>query len=215
MSCIITPKITTADVTYTSTTKRFNVDAVDYIQSSSKTIPNGTAGVVDQIISVAETYWSNSVIDSMFNIRMINPDLSFMQILESIIRGMIEFEGANLRVYYAANEAPSRAMIGGEYIVQRMGYDGQPLGLVAVLPPLAIVLVMASVCVVTGVGTVIRFVHGLEPTNSVSLITASTAGGPAGCSQLYNEQGSQIDEEVLQVKLRFSSKEGLIQAQDR
>ena len=60
MSCIITPKITTADATYTSTTKRFNVDAVDYIQSSTKTIPNETAGVVDQIISVAETYWGNS-----------------------------------------------------------------------------------------------------------------------------------------------------------
>jgi hypothetical protein len=35
-----------------------------------------------------------------------NPDLSFTQILESTIRGMIEFEGTNLRIYYAANEAP-------------------------------------------------------------------------------------------------------------
>jgi hypothetical protein len=62
-------------------------------------------------------------------------------------------------------------MVSGEYIVQRIGYDEQPLGLVAVLPPLAITLVMASVC------TGIRFLHGFEPTNSVSLITASAAGG--------------------------------------
>lgn len=215
MSCIITPKITTADVTYTSTTERFNVDAVDYIQSSSKTIPNETAGVVDQIISVAETYWGNAVMDSMFNIRMTNPDLSFMQILESTIRGMIEFQGTNLRIYYAANEAPGRATVSGEYIVQRMGYDGQPLGLVAVLPPLAIILVMASVCIVMGVGTGIRFVHGFEPTNSVALITASAAGGRAGNLQFSNEQGSQINKEILQVKLRFSSKEGLVRAQGR
>jgi hypothetical protein len=33
--------------------------------------------------------------------------------------------------------------------------------------------------------------------------------------QLSNEQSSQIDKEVLQVKLRFSSKEGLVQAQGR
>jgi hypothetical protein len=90
---------------------------------------------------------------------------------------MIEFEGTNLRIYYAANEAPGRAMVSGEYIVQRIGYDGRPLGLLAVLPPLAIILVMASVCIVMGVGTGIRFVHGFEPTNSVSLVTASAAGG--------------------------------------
>ena len=215
MSCIITPKISTVNVAYTSTTGRFEIWSVTYNESFSMTVPNKTADVVDDILSVAETYWGNSVIDSMFNIRMTNPFLSLAQILENTISGMIEIQGTNLRLYYAAKEAPGRAIVSGEYAVERVGYDGRPLGLLAVLPSLAIILVMASVCIVMGAGTGIRFVHGFEPTNSVSLITASAAGGRAGNLKLSNEQGSRIDKEVLQVKLRFSSKEGLFQAQGR
>ena len=215
MSCIITPIITTVNVTYASTTRQIEIVSVTYIESSSMTVPNETAGVVDDIFSVAETYRGNPVVDSMFNIRMTNPSLSFTQILQNTISGMIEIQGTNLRLYYAAEEAPGRAIVSGEYVMKRIGYDGRPLGLLTVLPPLAIILVMASVCIVMGVGTGIRFVHGFEPTNSVSLITASAPGGRAGNLKLSNEQGSRIDKEVLQVKLRFSSKEGLFQAQGR
>jgi hypothetical protein len=212
ISCVITPKITKVDVTYASTTKLFNVNEIEHIESSSMIVPNETVDGIDQVFSVAMTYWGNAVMDSIFKIQMTDPSLSFAQALESVIRGMIEFEGTNLRIYYAANEAPGRALVTGQYTVQRIGYNGQLLGIIAVLPPLVFILVMASGFIVVGVSTRIRFVHVFEPTNSVSLITASAAGGQAGKLQIANEQISKIDKRVLQAKLRFSHMEGLVKA---
>lgn len=105
-------------------------------------------------------------------------------------------------------------LTGARRSVWRAGYDGQPLGIIAVLPPFIFTVALASVFPAMGVRTGVRHVHDFEPTSSVSFITASAAGGWVGKLQIPMGQTSKMDEDALRLKLRLSEEEGWVKAAD-
>ncbi|KAF2105956.1 hypothetical protein BDV96DRAFT_655093 [Lophiotrema nucula] len=211
VTCSVKPYITQADVTYRSSNNLFNVSGVVPILDSTYAVPNETVDGVKQLMSLAVTYWGNSFMDSLFALRMTSDTTSFIQALEIMIRGMIEFEGTHLRVYYAVNDAPGTVPVAGSYSVWRLGYNGQPVGLLGISPPLLFFLILAVTYLAMGMSAGQRYVSNFEPTSSTCLIAASAAGGQSGRLFVPKKGDLQADDQdVLKVNVRFTGIDGLV-----
>jgi hypothetical protein len=86
----------------------------------------------------------NGVIDSLTGLNPTDGPFSWTMAIEAAIRGVIEYEGTNLRMYYTANEAPGQRYVHGTYSVARLGYKEQSTSLVLILPCLLFFLTAAA-----------------------------------------------------------------------
>lgn len=153
------------------------------------------------------------MIDSLYDIVLSNPNISFAAAMEASLRGIFEFESSNLRVYYSANQAPGRRDVNGTYSVWRVGYNGGHVTLAGLLPPLVILLGMALAYIVLGARTKCSTVSPfVDPMNSTWLIAASATGGTLGRlhSQLYRGIKNSRDADVLALGVKFHSEFGLL-----
>jgi hypothetical protein len=141
---------------------------------------------------------------------MTSEDVSFTRALELMIRGMLEYEGTNMRVYYAANDAPGKTPVAGQITVWRLGYNGQPIALASILPPFIFILVLGAVFTIMGIRTGLVRVSGFTPTRSTCLIEASAIGGQMGNFNVGKSGILGADASLLDVKLRFVGGQGFV-----
>ncbi|KIW70031.1 hypothetical protein PV04_02342 [Phialophora macrospora] len=216
MTCSLTPYIANATVLYTASDRLFHISSLETIPLSTSQVPNETADAISQVFQLATSTWGNMLIDSLYAIILSNQTTTFAQAMEISLRGIIQFEGSNLRVYYGSNEPPGRHAVQGSYTVWRVGYNGRPVVLISLLPPLVIILVLAVAYVVIGSRTTgTGHVSDFDPINTVCLITAAAVGGASGLLPARNLVGGMTrprDRKILGgVRLVFDDKDGLIE----
>ncbi|KAF6827195.1 fungal specific transcription factor domain-containing protein [Colletotrichum musicola] len=147
-------------------------------------VPNETAEAVKYLSMISITSWGNALIDSILSLNTSGDDptsFSYPAAVEGAVRGFIEYEGTNLRMYYTANEAPGRSTVTGNYTVVRVGYSNiQPTALAFLLSLLGYVLLVAVwyTCMRLKTGSLI--VDDFDPTNNIALVAAAAAGGGSG-----------------------------------
>jgi hypothetical protein len=128
------------------------------------------------------------VIDGLSGLHTIYPNVSYSDMLADAIRGFIEYEGSNLRMYYTVGQkAPGRRKIEGVYSVWRVGYQGQIAGIMTLLPELFVLLALGAVCVYYGVASKVAFLGPFDPSKPVCLIAASASGSSRGRLRLTKE----------------------------
>jgi hypothetical protein len=144
---------------------------------------------------------------------MASEDISFTRALELMIRGILEYEGTNMRVYYAANDAPGKAAVAGQFTVWRLGYNGQLIALASILPPFLFILVLGAVFTIMGIRTGMVRVSRFSPTRSTCLIEASAMGGHLGNLNIGKSGILGADKaSLLDVKMRFVIGQGFVDA---
>jgi hypothetical protein len=130
-----------------------------------------------------------------------------------MIRGILEYEGTNMRVYYAANDAPGKVAVAGQFTVWCLGYNGQLLAIASILPPFVFILVLGAVFTVMGIRTGMVRVSNFSPTRSTCLIEASAIGGHLRNLNIGKSGISGADmASLLDVKMRFVAGQGFVDA---
>lgn len=153
------------------------------------------------------------LIDSLYDIVLTNTTITFAAAMEASLTGIIEFEGSNLRMYYAANEAPGRRDVNGTYYIRRFGYNGQPVTLAGLLPPLVIITAMAIMYTILGLRTKCEVISSplVDPMSSTWLVAASAAGGSSGRLRgLQNGITRPRDSRTLAARVGFEKDHGLV-----
>lgn len=153
------------------------------------------------------------MIDSLYDIVLSNPEISFAAAMEASLLGIFEFESSNLRIYYAANQAAGRRDVHGTYTVWRLGYKGNPVTLAGLVPPFVILTVMAIAYVVLGARTRCWTVSSfVDPMSSTWLVAASATGGASGRLRQQLDMGikNPRDAHVLAIGVKFHHESGLV-----
>ncbi|KAF4921621.1 Cutinase transcription factor 1 alpha [Colletotrichum viniferum] len=182
MTCTFEPMITKNIVGYSTDTGLFVSSVIERMGGSG--IPNETADAINSLFMISTTSWGSGLIDSMLSLNTSGDgsgNFSYAGAVEAAMRGIIEYEGTNLRIYYAANEADCRSTVNGTYEVFRMGYhQTTPTALLIVLPLIVYILVVAWWYTWTGLRTGSSIDDEFNPTNSTALVTAAAAGASSG-----------------------------------
>lgn len=245
LECSLSPLITDSLVQYTSIDQRFAVLESQPLAGSTSSVPNETVDAIRQSYYLAVSSWvgaaaqfpfwfffsfsfvwgmsdthvgqGNMMIDTLYDTVLTNTTTTFAAAMEASLTGIIEFEGSNLRLYYAANEAPGRRDVNGTYRVWRVGYGGQAVTLASLLPPLAVVAGMAAAYAALGARTGRADVSALvDPMSSTWLVAASATG--AGSGRLRGLQGGIArprDARVLALGVGFEREHGLVNDSSR
>ncbi|KAG9515758.1 hypothetical protein KCU93_g9385, partial [Aureobasidium melanogenum] len=175
ITCSIIPVITLNNVSYRSTDNTFRQKIVEYNSNVGLDL-NETVDVMRDLMASAVTSWGHMVVIALLSLHATNASIPFPELLGEAIRGFIEYEGTNLRMYYTANHAPGLRSINGSYSVWRVGYHGRYTALVTIAPQLFIILLLAGYCVYYGMTSGMQNVGSFDPTNSTCLIAASATG---------------------------------------
>ncbi|KAF4488475.1 putative transcriptional regulatory protein [Colletotrichum fructicola Nara gc5] len=182
MTCTFEPMITKNIVGYSTDTGLFTSSVIERMGGSG--IPNETADAINSLFMISTTSWGSGLIDSMLSLNTSGDgsgNFSYAGAVEAAMRGIIEYEGTNLRIYYAANEADGRSTVNGTYEVFRMGYhQTTPTALLIALPLIVYILVVAWWYTWTGLRTGSSIDDEFHPTNSTALVTAAAAGATNG-----------------------------------
>ncbi|KAF4895024.1 hypothetical protein CGCF415_v012134 [Colletotrichum fructicola] len=182
MTCTFEPMITKNIVGYSTDTGLFTSSVIERMGGSG--IPNETADAINSLFMISTTSWGSGLIDSMLSLNTSGDgsgNFSYAGAVEAAMRGIIEYEGTNLRIYYAANEADGRSTVNGTYEVFRMGYhQTTPTALLIALPLIVYILVVAWWYTWTGLRTGSSIDDEFNPTNSTALVTAAAAGATNG-----------------------------------
>lgn len=154
----------------------------------------------------------NMVIDSIHGFRASNSSVSIVHATEDTFRGYIEFMATNLRMYYAANEPPGTINVTGNYTVWRVGYRGQPIVLISLLPPLVLICGLAIYYLIVGTrsGSTNVPLPAFDPVDSLSILLAGAAGGTAGKVPVapLNDNDHRDKKILHRMTLRFESDTG-------
>lgn len=152
------------------------------------------------------------MIDSLYDIVLTNTTTTFAAAMEVSLKGIIEFEGSHLRLYYSANEAEGVRDVNGTYSIWRVGYSGQIITLGGLLPPLLIIAGVAIFYVILGARTKCRVISSfVDPMSSTWLVAASATGGTAGRLQgLQNGIMKPHDARILSFRVGFEKEPGLV-----
>ncbi|KAF9870998.1 hypothetical protein CkaCkLH20_11415 [Colletotrichum karsti] len=182
MTCSIEPVITKNLVSYSTSTGLFASTIMERMGSSS--VPNETADAVSALFMISITSWGSGLIESLLSLNTTGDgsgNFSYPAAVEAALRGIVEYEGTNLRIYYSANEAAGRSTVNGTYNVLRVGYhQTQPTALLILLPLLLYVVIVAWSYTWVGLRTGLHIEDGFNPTDSTSLVTAAAAGAESG-----------------------------------
>ncbi|KAF0331895.1 fungal specific transcription factor domain-containing protein [Colletotrichum asianum] len=212
MTCTFEPMIIKNIVSYSTDTGLFTSSVIEKMGGSG--IPNKTADAINSLFIISTTSWGSGLIDSMLSLNTSGDgsgNFSYAGAVEAAMRGIIEYEGTNLRIYYAANEADGRSIVNGTYEVFRMGYhQTTPTALLIVLPLIVYILVVAWWYTWTGLRTGSSIDDEFNPTNSTALVTAAAAGATNGKLGL-DGRGGLNDQLVQGVRIRYVGKTGLQQ----
>lgn len=122
------------------------------------------------------------------------------------MRGFIEYEGTNLRMYYTANEAPGRSPVTGNYTAVI-----QPTALAFLLSLLGYVLLVAVWYTCMGLKTGGLIVDDFDPTNNIALVAAAATGG--GCGKLAFDAAGGSKPGLMGARVRYEGREGLVIAE--
>lgn len=152
------------------------------------------------------------VIDSIHGFRATNSSVSIVHATEDTFRGYIEFMATNLRMYYAANEPPGIINVTGNYTVWRVGYRGQPIVLISLLPPLMLICGLAVYYLIVGIssGSTNVPLPSFDPVDSLSILLAGAAGGSAGKLPVspVNDNDLRDRKALHRMTVRFESDTG-------
>ncbi|KAF4871698.1 Transcriptional activator protein acu-15 [Colletotrichum siamense] len=190
MTCTFEPMITKNIVGYSTDTGLFTSSVIERMGGSG--VPNETADAINSLFMISTTSWSE---DEWRR----SGHFSYAGAVEAAMRGIIEYEGRNLRIYYAANEADGRSTVNGTYEVFRMGYhQTTPTALLIVLPLIVYILVVAWCYTWTGLRTGSSIDDEFNPTNSTALVTAAAAGATNGKLGLDGRGGLGLNDHLVQ-----------------
>lgn len=154
------------------------------------------------------------MIDALIGLHAVNTSIAFPDLLAEAIRGFIEYEGTNLRMYYTANQAPGLKDISGNYTVWRIGYEGHHSALMTILPQLLVVLSLAAFCVYYGMASGSKTVGSFDPTDSTCLITASAIGAARDKLKLpVMRHNISSDSRLGSAEIRYDNVNGLVTVQ--
>ncbi|KAL3291599.1 fungal specific transcription factor domain-containing protein [Colletotrichum asianum] len=206
MTCTFEPMITKNIVSYSTNTGLFTSSVIERMGGSG--IPNETADAINSLFMISTTSWGSGLIDSMLSLNTSGDgsgNFSYAGAVEAAMRGIIEYEGTNLRIYCAANEADGRSIVNGTYEVFRMGYhQTTPTALLIVLPLIVYILVVAWWYTWTGLRTGSSIDDEFNPTNSTALVTAAAAGATNGKLGLDGRGG--LNDQLVQGQQRLAPK---------
>lgn len=153
------------------------------------------------------------MIDTLYDIVLPNPNISFGTAMEALLLGIVEFESSYQRIYYTANQAPGRRGVNGTFSTVRFGYKGNPVSMAGLLPPLVIIVAIAVTYVFLGLRTRCSTVPAsIDPRSSTWLIAASATGGAARRLHQQLEKGvsNSRDAHRLALGVKFHHKFGLV-----
>lgn len=211
MTCSMKPMLTNVSLAYTSTGDIFDVNHTAIIPDSGRRVPNETYQAIDRAFSLAISNSENMVIDSIHGFAAVNNAISYPKAMELTLQGYIEMFATNLRMYYSANEPPGRRTIRGNYTTWRVGYNGDPVVLGGLLPPLLFICGLAIAYTVIGLRTGLQYIPEFDPVNSVSMLAASAAGGTAGKFPIPDFGLSQArDRTTIQTSIKYDRVNGYI-----
>ncbi|KAF6829252.1 fungal specific transcription factor domain-containing protein [Colletotrichum plurivorum] len=216
LTCSIEPVITRSLASYSRATGLLTQQIVETVEGSL--VPNETAEAVKYLSMISITSWGNGLIDSILSLNTSGDDptsFSYPAAVEAAVRGFIEYEGTNLRMYYTANEAPGRSPVTGNYTVVRVGYSNiQPTALAFLLSLLGYVLLVAVWYTCMGLKTGSLIVDDFDPTNNIALVAAAAAGGGSGKLAFDAAGGSKPSlVPVMGARVRHEGREGLVIAE--
>ncbi|KAI6253302.1 hypothetical protein MCOR27_010724 [Pyricularia oryzae] len=213
LDCSIEPIITKNLVTYSTTTGLFNSRVLESLDSLF--VPNETVDAVSSLFKISLTSWGSGFIDSILSLNTSGDGhgtFSYPAALEAALKGIIEYEGTQLRMYYAANEAPGRSDVNGTYQVSRIGYhQTQPTALLILLPLILYVLVVSWWFTWVGLRTGSEINDAFDPTNSTALITAAASGAAGGRLRLQTFERLDVAQES---KIKYTGKAELVMVED-
>lgn len=150
------------------------------------------------------------MIDGLSGLHAINPEVSYPDLLADAIRGFIEYEGSNLRMYYTVNRAPSSHNISGTYTVWRVGYQGHIAGVMTLLPELLIMLAVGVFCISYGAASKIKLLGSFDPSDPACLISAGARGGSKGRLKIPKELSGCYDGKGYTGSIRYDERDGLV-----
>ncbi|TLD33695.1 hypothetical protein PspLS_00234 [Pyricularia sp. CBS 133598] len=138
-----------------------------WVVMGSTFVPNEAVNAVSDLFKISLTSWGSGLTDSILSLNTTGGGpgtFSYPAAVEAALKGILEYHGTQLRMYYSANDAPGRSAINGSYQVFRIGYHHtQPTALLMLLPLIV-----------------------FDPTNSTALITAAAKGAAGGRLKLQS-----------------------------
>lgn len=208
ITCKVEPRMTLNNVTYSSVTNDFTSKVIQVFETPAMSPTDAEA-----IDAVFQVFWygvsirGNVVADAIVSLRHQNQqdnDQTLAETFQNILKGFYEIEMTSLRLYYSANSAPGARNVTGSLTHFRMGYNGTPEALYA-LVPLAFIVAMALGYLTYGLrvgGHLFEF----NPTRTTSLLVASSQGGlDLGERIKASTEGYPDETSVQDVKVRFAA----------
>ena len=148
-------------------------------------------------------------IDALYAAQRISSNpVSMTEAAEAMIRGMVEYEGTQMRMYYSANLAKGRRNITGNLTTSRVGYTGEVATLYTLIPVFGSIAVLCTVYFVLALKTGLRYEGDFDPMDTTYLIAASAAAAEKGMLVLGTDGGHESDRRSL-LRTRVVYEDGL------
>ena len=129
------------------------------------------------------------------------------QAFAAMIRGMIEYEGTQLRMYYTFKKAPGLRNAIGVLNTSRLGYSGQQAVLYTLLPVLSILTIFCGAYLILALRTGLPHTDDFNPLDTTCLIAASASGAKKGML-VIDSTGSHEAENKSLLSTRILYEEG-------
>lgn len=225
MTCVLRPVQLESDVRYFSeaasgilTKGRVGFFTAAYNKTYNKTlrasypIEHVNDGV-NRLFRLTNQPWGNSLAADLYAIRVHGTigHLSDAQSVELLLQGLIELVATYNRMYYTAHNASGSRNIQGNFTIQYYGWNGGKVRLIAAGIPLLLVLAITAICCALFWSAKTIFASDFDPTDSASLIVASSAGGASGNMPSFKGEGriQTVSKDVFDVRLCFRGEHGL------
>lgn len=124
-----------------------------------------------------------------------------------MIRGMLEYEGTQLRMYYISKNAPGVRNMTGVLNTSRLGYSGQQAILYTLLPVLSILSIVCGAYLILALQTRLPHTDDFDPLDITCLIAASASGAKKGML-VIDGTGSREAENKSLLSTRILYEEG-------
>lgn len=128
-----------------------------------------------------------------------------------MIRGMIEYEATQLRMYYTANYAPGVRSITGNLTTSRVGYSGHIATLYTLVPVFSLISLLCLIYLVLALRTGLQYKGDFDPMDSTCLIAASAAAATKGLLVVGADGGHEGDRKaLLSTRMMYEEGQGLV-----
>jgi hypothetical protein len=133
------------------------------------------------------------------------------QAFAAMIRGMIEYEGTQLRMYYTSKIAPGVRNMTGVLNTSQLGYSGQQAILYTLLPVLSILTIICGAYLILALQTGLPHTDDFDPLDTTCLIAASASGAKKGMLVIDGAGSCEAENKsLLSTRILYEEGQGLV-----